>query len=66
MTPPKIGDLSKAFHVGYRVTVHGKFFPYNGHDAEGNEVAIHAQIDHGARAIFCSQEWYDALPKVPA
>lgn len=59
MKPPEMGELSRAMFNGYRVAVHDKFFPWTNLDG----VIVHAHIDHGARAVFCSREWFDSLPK---
>ncbi len=55
------GEIAKALRDGYRVTVHADDFPYKSRTVEGT--IIHAVVDHGARAVFCSQEWFDKLPK---
>lgn len=50
------GELAAALRAGYRVTVHDGHFPFDaffGPDAG----VVHAVVDHGARAIFCSTEW---------
>lgn len=58
------GEISAALKSGYRVTVHGFFFPHTviNHDT-GERKIVHAEVAHGARAVFCSQEWAEKLPK---
>lgn len=51
------GEVAAAIKAGYRVTVHQTHFPYA--DPRGGEM-IHAEVDHAALAIFCSQEWAKA------
>lgn len=58
-TGPEPGEISKAVYDGYRITVHDKFFPFVSVLRE----VVHAKVDHGARAIFCSREWFDKIPK---
>lgn len=53
------GEINAALRAGYRVTVHDEFFPFTAHTGE----LIHAKVDHGARAVFCSTEWAQQLPK---
>jgi len=58
------GDVSRALREGYRVAVHDRFFPFESRAKPGT--MVHAVVDHGARAVFCSREFFDALPKVEA
>lgn len=54
------GELHAALRDNYRVAVQERFFPYV--STNPNEPGtVHAVVDHGARAIFCSREWFDAL-----
>jgi len=57
----KPGEIAAAIKAGYRIAVHNQFFPFTSRAPE--EGIVHAVVDHGARAIFCSQEWKDKLPK---
>jgi hypothetical protein len=61
---PVVGELAKALAAGYRVAVHKSHFPYPSRNPE--EGIVHAVVDHGARAIFCSREWFESLPKAEA
>lgn len=56
-----VGEIQKAIRDGYRIAVHASHFPFTSRHPE--EGIVHAVVDHGARAIFCSQEWKDKLPK---
>jgi hypothetical protein len=62
------GAIHAALAAGYRVVVHKSFFPYEALDpaSPGTTRTVHAEVDHGARAIFCSQEWFDKSRKVSA
>lgn len=64
---PGVGEISKALYEGFRISVHERFFPFPGTDenCQPDGTTVHAMIDPQARAIFCSREWFDALPKVP-
>lgn len=53
-----VGEVHAAMKSGYRIAVHRAFFPFESHDPK-NPGTVHAVVDHGARAIFCSQEWFD-------
>lgn len=66
MRAPEIGEISKAIYEGYRIAVHDRFFPFNAQQPDGRIDTVHNAVDHGARAIFCSREWFDSLPKVEA
>jgi hypothetical protein len=68
MKAPEIGEISQAVYEGYRIEVHARFFPFPGTDehCQPDGTTVHAVVDKGARAIFCSQEWFDSLPKVEA
>ena len=52
------GEITAAIRAGYRVAVHGSFFPFESMDP-ANPGTVHAVVDHGAQAVFCSQEWFD-------
>jgi hypothetical protein len=56
-TASQPGEIAAAIKAGYRVTVHKTFFPFESRDQK--EGTVHAVVDHGAQAIFCSQEWFD-------
>jgi hypothetical protein len=60
---PGVGEISKAIYDGYHIAVHERFFPFDALNDEGMSETVHAQVDHGAKAIFCSQQWFDSLPK---
>ena len=60
-TAPLPGEIAKALADGYRVTVHALHFPFTSRIPE--EGTVHAVVDHGAQAIFCSQEWFDKSRK---
>lgn len=51
--------LDAARRAGYRVAVHDKFFPFESINP-ARPGTVHAVVDHGARAIFCSQVYADA------
>ncbi len=55
------GEISAAIRAGYRIAQHRSFFPFEALDPDkpGTTRTVHAVVDHGARAIFCSQEWYE-------
>jgi hypothetical protein len=53
-----VGEVAAAIRAGYRVAIHAQFFPFRRHGGDDAEI-VHAVVDHGARAIFCSQEWYE-------
>lgn len=52
--------IELALFDGYRVTVHAQHFPYESLDLE-RPGPVHAVVDDGARAIYCSQEFFDKL-----
>lgn len=49
-------------HGEFRVHVHARFFPFESLTEPGK--IIHYAIDKGARAVYCSQEFYDTLQRV--
>jgi hypothetical protein len=51
-----VGEIAAAIKAGYRIAVHKSFFPFESRDVP--PVTVHAVVDHGAQAIFCSEEWY--------
>jgi hypothetical protein len=59
------GEIAKAIRDGYRVAVHASHFPFKRHGGDDAET-VHAVVDHGARAIFCSTEWYEKSRPVKA
>lgn len=54
------GEITAAIKSGYRITPHPTFFPHQ--DLTGE--TIHAEVDHAVRAVFCSVEFFEGLPKV--
>lgn len=52
------GAINAALRIGFRVVVHDKHFPYESLNP-AKPGTVHAVVDYGARAIFCSQEWFD-------
>lgn len=51
--------LDAARRAGYRIAVHDKHFPFESLNPV-RPGTVHAVVDHGARAIFCSQVYADA------
>lgn len=61
------GEIAAAMKAGYRISIHDRFFPWDAIDREtGEKRTVHAVVDHGAQAIFCSREWFEKLPKESA
>lgn len=50
------GELNAAIRAGYRIAIHAAFFPFE--SREPGVGTVHAVVDHGAQAIFCSAEWF--------
>ncbi len=52
------GEIVAALAQGYRVEPQPKFFPFESLSPT-TPGTVHAVVDHGARAIFCSAEWFE-------
>lgn len=54
------GEIFAAIKAGYRIAPQPTFFPFEAIDPDkpGTTQTIHAVVDHGARSIFCSNEWF--------
>lgn len=52
------GEIVAALAAGYRVAIHRSFFPFESLNP-ALPGTVHAVVDHGAMAIFCSAEWFE-------